>query len=154
MMGAPFLNPHVLVNRTMKRILIVEDDQKLSTALKIRLKAAGYEVLQASDGLEGLKLAASQRPDLVVMDVWMPGEIGFLVAQRLKHIGLADVPVIFLTAGKKEELWSIAEELDPAGFFEKPYDSKQLLDSISLALDHDHIQPIHGGPSSHLSKRL
>ena len=131
----------------------MEDDEKVSAALEIRLKSAGYEVLQASDGLEGLKLAASHRPDLVVMDVWMPGEIGFLVAQRLKHIGLADVPVIFLTAGKKEELWRIAEEVDPAGFFEKPYDPKQLLDSISLALELPHFPSVDRQAPSHFSGR-
>jgi DNA-binding response OmpR family regulator len=123
----------------MKTILIIEDDRRVAAALEIRLKAAGYEVLKALDGLEGLKLAAHYRPDLVIMDVWMPGGVGFLIAQRLKHIGLAQTPVIFLTASKKKDLWAIAEELSPAGFFEKPYDSKQLLDSIGLALGRSHL---------------
>ena len=118
----------------MKKILIVDDDKKITTALEVRLKAAGYEVFTALDGLEGLKLATRTRPDLIVMDVWMPGGVGFLIAQRLKHVGLAHVPVIFLTAGKKQHFWEIAEDVDAAGFFEKPYDSKQLLKSIALVL--------------------
>jgi DNA-binding response OmpR family regulator len=138
----------------MKKILVVEDDRKLSTALGIRLKAAGYEVLQAFDGLEGFKLATRCRPDLVVMDVWMPGEIGFLTAQRLKHVGLSGVPVIFLTAGKRDDLWGIAEELEPAGFFEKPYDSQQLLNAISLALEGVHFSPTHPTPPSGGYERL
>jgi len=115
----------------MKKILIVDDDSKSIAALQIRLKAAGYEVITAPDGVSGLKQAVERRPDLVVMDVWMPDGPGILTAQRLKHVGLADVPVIFLTAGKKKDLWNIAEEVEPAGFFEKPYDARRLLDSIA-----------------------
>jgi len=118
----------------MKKILVIEDDAKIAAALAIRLNAAGYQVQTASDGLEGLKLAVTSKPDLIVMDVWMPGGVGFLIAERLKNLGLAHVPVIFLTAGKKKELWKIAKEVEPAGFFEKPYDSKQLLASIDRAL--------------------
>ncbi len=117
-----------------KKILIVEDDERVASALAIRLKAEGFDVSQAYDGLEGLKLAARQRPDLVLMDIWMPKAVGVLAAQRLKHIGLSDVPVIFMTAGKKDDLWEIVEEVNPAGFIEKPFDSKELLSSIDLAL--------------------
>jgi CheY-like chemotaxis protein len=85
--------------------------------------------------VEALKLAVHHHPDLVIMDIWVPQGNGILIAQRMKHVGLADIPVIFLTAGKKEQLWKIAEETEPAGFFEKPYDSKQLLASIAAALE-------------------
>jgi DNA-binding response OmpR family regulator len=115
----------------MKTILIVDDDSKSIAPLQIRLKAAGYEVLTAPNGLVGLQQAIERRPDLVVMDVWMPDGPGILTAQRLKHVGLAHVPVIFLTAGSKKDLWNIAEEVEPAGFFEKPYDSRRLLDTIA-----------------------
>ena len=118
----------------MKNILIIDDDKKGIAPLAIRLKAAGYEVLTAADGIQGLKLAVHHRPDLIVMDIWMPHGIGILTAQRLKHFGLGNVPVIFLTASRKEELWAIVEEVQPAAFFEKPYDSKQVLDSISFLL--------------------
>jgi len=113
-----------------KKVLIVEDDAKQIAALSIRLKSAGFEVLGARDGLEGLKLAVSHKPDLIILDLWMPGSIGCLVAERLKHVGLGHVPVIYLTASKKTEVWSIAREVEPAAFFEKPYDSKQLLEAV------------------------
>ena len=113
-----------------KTVLIVEDDAKQIAALSIRLKSAGFEVLAARDGLEGLKLAISDKPDLIILDMWTPGNLGCLVAERLKHVGLGHVPVIFLTASKKNEVWPIAKEVDPAAFFEKPYDSKQLLAAI------------------------
>ena len=118
----------------MKKILIVDDDKKSVAPLAIRLTNAGYEVLTSFDGIDGLKLAVHYRPDLILMDIWMPGGVGILTAQRLKHFGLADVPVIFLTASRKQDLWAIAEEVQPAAFFEKPYDSKQLLDGIAVLL--------------------
>ncbi len=118
----------------MKRVLIVDDDKKSAAALAIRLRAAGHDVLSAPDGVAGLKLAIDHRPDLIVMDVWMPGGVGILIAQRLKHVGLADIPVIFLTASRKEDVWEVAEEVEPAGFFEKPCESTQLLESINLIL--------------------
>ena len=116
----------------MKRkiVLIVDDDAKQIAALSIRLESAGFEVLGARDGLEGLKLAVSGKPDVIILDMWMPGNVGCLVAERLKHVGLGHVPVIFLTASKKTEVWPIAKEVDPAAFFEKPYNSKQLLEAI------------------------
>ena len=120
----------------MKNILVMDDDPKIAAALAIRLKAAGYGVCTARDGAEGLKLALSSRPDLIVMDVWMPDAVGFLVAERLRALGFADVPVIFLTAGKKEQLWKIAQEVEPAAFFEKPYQAGPLLKCISKIL-HD-----------------
>ena len=118
----------------MKKILIIDDDKTGIIPLTVRLRAAGYHVLTAHDGLEGLKLAIQHQPDLIIMDIWMPQGMGILTAQRLKHIGLAHVPVIFVTASTRELLWSFAEEVGPAGFFEKPLDSKQLLATIALLL--------------------
>ena len=119
----------------MKKILIIDDDKTGIIPLTVRLKAAGYQVRTAHDGLEGLKLAVQHPPDLIIMDIWMPQGMGILTAQRLKHIGLAHVPVIFVTASTRESLWSIAEEVEPAGFFEKPYDSRQVLSTIAMVLE-------------------
>jgi DNA-binding response OmpR family regulator len=121
----------------MKEILIIDDDKTGIIPLTVRLKAAGYRVRAAYDGLEGLKLAVEHPPDLIIMDVWMPHGMGILTAQRLKHIGLAHVPVIFVTASTRESLWPFAEEVEPAGFFEKPFDSKQLLANIAMLLGTD-----------------
>src|SRR6266404_1016080 len=88
----------------MKTILVVEDDTRIAAALGVRLEAAGYEVLTAADGLGGLKLALTNRPDLILMDIWMPVGIGFSVAQRLQSIGLTGIPIIFITASKLKGL--------------------------------------------------
>jgi len=128
----------------MKTILIIDDDKKSTAALAIRLRAAGHHVRTAADGLAGLKSAIDRKPDLIVMDIWMPDGVGILVAQRLKHIGLSDVPVVFLTASKKNDVWELAREVDPAGFFEKPYHAKRLVDAINLIL----MPPLNLPPQS------
>ncbi len=119
----------------MKTILVVEDDTRIAAALGVRLEAAGYEVLTAADGLGGLKLALTNRPDLILMDIWMPVGIGFSVAQRLQSIGLTGIPIIFITASKLKGLRETAKQLGAVAFFEKPYDSVQLLEAISSALE-------------------
>jgi CheY-like chemotaxis protein len=118
----------------MKRILVVEDDARIASALGIRLEAAGYEVLTAVNGLEGLNLVLDQKPDLIIMDIWMPVGIGFSVAQRLRSLGLGAIPVIFITASKLRGLRKAAIMLGAVGFFEKPYDSEKLLHAIAEVL--------------------
>src|SRR5712692_1521625 len=95
----------------MKRILVMEDDTKIATALAIRLEAAGYEVFTAPDGATGLKQALDHRPDLIIMDIWMPVGIGFSVAQRLQSLGFTSIPLIFITASKIKGLKQAAQRL-------------------------------------------
>ena len=120
--------------RFMKRILVIEDDKNIATALAIRLEAANYEVTTASNGLEGLKQILENRPDLIVMDIWMPIGMGFSVAERLHGLGLSGIPVVFITASKQTGLLEAAKELGAVAFFEKPYDAEQLLETICTAL--------------------
>ena len=118
----------------MKTILVLEDDPKIAIALAVRLEAAGYNVLTAPDGVRGLKLALVNRPDLIVMDIWMPVGLGLSVAQRLKDLGFANTPVIFITASRLKGLREAAANLGAAGYFEKPYDPEQLLGAVHQAL--------------------
>ncbi len=126
----------------MKTILIVDDDAKIGLALSVRLKASGYTVLVAKDGQEGLKLARINWPDLVLldiglplMDIWMPLGVGYSVARRLNRMGHGRMPIIFITASRESGLQEAARALGAAGFFEKPYDAKELLSAIGQILD-------------------
>ena len=82
-----------------KRILIVEDEPALAKLTSFRLKSAGYEVIIAVDGRQGLKMAGKERPDLIVLDLELPVMDGYEVCRRLKdNESLKDIPVVILTA--------------------------------------------------------
>jgi CheY-like chemotaxis protein len=119
----------------MKKILIVEDDNRIATALEIRLKAAGYEPMRAANGFDGLKLVVDKMPHLLIMDIWMPIGMGFSVAQRLQSLGLGNIPIIFITASKIEGLREEAQKLGAVAFLEKPYDPRQLMKAVADALE-------------------
>jgi DNA-binding response OmpR family regulator len=118
----------------MKKILIVDDDPNIITALTVRLEAARYEVLSAPDGFKGLQAAVTSPPDLILLDVCLPAVIGFAVAQQLQVLGLERIPVIFITASKKEGLRAAAKDLGAAGYLEKPYEAQELLALIAQVL--------------------
>ena len=118
----------------MRKILVVEDDPKIRTALTIRLKSIGYEVVTAGDGFTGLKMTMTHRPSLILLDIMMPVGMGFSVAERLHDIGLGEIPIIFITASKRAGLRKTAQRLGAAGFFEKPYDAEELLAAVNLIL--------------------
>ena len=113
----------------------MEDDTKIAAALAIRLAAAGYDVITALDGAEGMQLAVKERPDLLLMDIWMPVGLGFSVAQRLEATGLGDIPIIFITASKLKGLREAARRMGAVAFFEKPYDPEKLLAAVAQAFN-------------------
>ena len=78
------------------KLLIIDDDQALSEALNSYLTRSGYEVVSADDGAKGLHKLHSERPDLVILDVIMPGMTGWDVCRRIREV--AHVPIIILTA--------------------------------------------------------
>jgi DNA-binding response OmpR family regulator len=123
-----------LQNKLMKRILIIEDDEKIAYALSVRLSAHGYPTWIARDGVLGLSMAVSNRPDLVVMDITLPTGDGFTLAERIKCNVPTPPPIIFLTAGKSPELRDRAMQLGAAAFFEKPYEAEALLSAVRQAL--------------------
>ncbi len=132
----------------MQRILIIEDEPEIRKLLARRLSALHFETLEAGDGSSGLQKAKRLKPDLIILDLMMPGEDGLQIYQTMRKDPLFQtVPVLFLTAistGSKmsrEGLALIASakhgfKLD--GKFEvigKPYDSKQLLETIRRMLE-------------------
>lgn len=120
----------------MKRILIVEDDKYISLALNIRLRASGYETLTAWDAIEGVNTAYEQKPNLILLDIEMPGGGGFKVAEYIRnHPVLKNTPLIFITASKQIQHRERAKEFNAAYFFEKPYNSTELLSAIATSLN-------------------
>lgn len=120
----------------MKKILVVEDDKDISRAMSIRLKSAGYDVVIAHDAVLAASVAAKTQPDLVILDISLPGGDGFTVAERLQDI-LCDVPTIFVTASKRPGLTERALKLGAVALLEKPYDAQILLGLVHSAIHAD-----------------
>jgi DNA-binding response OmpR family regulator len=120
----------------MKKILIIEDDQKIALALQVRLKANRYAVWAAYDAIEGASLGRTVKPDLILLDISMPGGNGFQLAETFNQmIETNRTPIIFITASKNPDLVQKAWELGGVGLFEKPFDIEKLLYGIELELN-------------------
>ena len=120
----------------MKRILIVEDDQKIALALQVRLKANRYAVSVASDAIVGASLGRTVKPDLILLDISMPGGDGFQLAETFHNmLETSGTPIIFITASKSPELLQKVTNLGAVGLFEKPFDTEKLLYSIERELN-------------------
>ena len=127
-------NPKLLLHDIVKKVLIVEDDPKIAKALALRVGNAGYETLLAYDALAGVSMAVKLRPDLVLLDISLPAGNGFSVAERIQKMIPKATPIIFLTASKEASFIEKAITLGAAGYFEKPYNSEALLDTIRQRL--------------------
>jgi len=117
------------------KILIIEDDQDMRRALNIRLRAHNYETVFASDAIMALSIAKKEEPDLVLLDLGLPGGSGFLVMERMKNLAsLACVPVIVVSASDPEKNKQRALAAGAEEFFQKPVDNEELLGAIRRAL--------------------
>ena len=118
-----------------RTVLVVEDDAPLRRMVSIFLRAAGYHVRPAEDGSSGLALARDERPDLVLLDLMMPGLDGWEVLRRLKGDALtAAIPVLVLTASVDPPLTEHALRLGATRFLAKPIDSRVLVEIVDDVL--------------------
>jgi DNA-binding response OmpR family regulator len=109
------------------RVLVIDDEAPIRLLCRVNLEAEGMEVLEASDGPTGLDMAQEQTPDVVLLDVMMPGLDGWHVAQHLlEDERTADIPIIFLTA--RAEFRDRARGLDIGGidYVTKPFNPLEL----------------------------
>ncbi len=121
-----------------KKILIVDDERDIVKGLMIRLQRAGYNVVTAFDGAQGVFMAHKEKPDLIILDIRMPAGNGFSVAQRLKRsMHTFTIPVIFLTGSPEKNAEEKAMALGARFYIKKPYDPEELLDAIKRALEKD-----------------
>ena len=119
----------------MKKILIIEDDKVVQKSMAVQLGGAGYEVASAYDAVIAISMVRSEKPDLILLDVSIPGGDGFKVAERiLQNPNLVRIPFIFITASMKPEYKERAQQLGAAALLEKPVDSKTLFAAIAQAL--------------------
>jgi DNA-binding response OmpR family regulator len=116
------------------KILLVDYEEDVAKALRARLRANGYDVVLAFDCVQGLTTAQKEKPDLIILDIMIPGGGGFAVAERLKHSAdTRAIPVIFLTGISGEE--DRAYKAGACSYLMKPYDPEELLGVIKRTLN-------------------
>ena len=108
-----------------KTVLIVEDEQNIVDILSFNLEREGYDTLEAYDGNTGLQLALEQNPDLVLLDLMLPGMDGFEVCRRIRETGSA-VPILMLTAREEETDKVLGLELGADDYITKPFGMREL----------------------------
>ena len=111
-----------------KTVLIVEDERSIIDILSYNLNKEGYAVLEADNGEEGLKLALSENPDLVLLDVMLPQMDGFTVCKNIR--AKSNVPIIMLTAREEEVDKVLGLELGADDYITKPFRMRELLARI------------------------
>lgn len=117
----------------MTRILIVDDDRKIVDLVKAYLEKDGYRVLVAYDGLQALDLARQKRPDLIILDLMLPGMDGLDVCRVLRGEG-NKVPIIMLTAKTTEADKLIGLDLGADDYVTKPFSPRELLARVRAVL--------------------
>lgn len=117
---------------TAKRVLVVDDDVKLVELVKLYLNRDGYKVLEAHDGNEALRIARVNRPDLIVLDIMLPGIDGLEVCHTLRNE--SEVPIIMLTARSTEDDRLAGLDLGADDYVTKPFSPKELVARIRAVL--------------------
>jgi DNA-binding response OmpR family regulator len=121
------------------RILVIDDDPDVHTVVKKILEPKSYEVMSAYDGFEGLRKVVDERPDLIILDVIMPGKHGFEVVHELKtdekYHFFSNIPVLMLTVypEDREKMHLSMREgmmMEAEDYLQKPVDAKELVKRV------------------------
>jgi DNA-binding response OmpR family regulator len=118
-----------------KRVLIIDDELDFVKMLQARLQVEGYEVLSAEDGPKGIQVARKERPDVVILDIMLPGMDGHMVCDMLKKSTLTwSIPIIYLTAKTSQADEFLAMEKGAKYYLTKPYNPAMLLEMVKSAI--------------------
>ena len=118
-----------------RKLLVIDDDTDVLKGLTVRLKANGYAVAQAVDGMQAILAARRERPDLILLDIGLPGGDGYSVMERLRSMRpLARIPIVVLTALDPATHQERALQAGAAAFLQKPVENEALLGAIRSAL--------------------
>ena len=138
-----------------KKILIVDDEPGIVRLLSLRLKAKNYEVFEASNGLECVQVAQEEVPDLILLDIKMPGMGGIAAFEKISNLTKTkEIPVIFMTAFPKLEIKNQVLYMGAKGFISKPFISKDLELFIEMIIngdDHRDYQKIDSYSYHHIN---
>ena len=119
----------------LKKILVVDDEEDIVDLIRYNLEKEGYSVATASDGNSALQIAGEFKPDLIILDIMMPGPDGFEVCRQVRLIpGLAQVSIIFLTAKTGEIDQILGLELGADDYIQKPVSPRILVARVKTIL--------------------
>jgi two-component system, OmpR family, response regulator RegX3 len=130
------------------RVLVVEDEESYRQALSSGLRQEGFEVETAPDGIEALRLFADRPPDIVLLDMLLPGMHGMEVCRRMR--AMAQVPIVMVSAVDTELDVVLGLELGAAGYVTKPFRLRELvarMQAILRRLSPPGVPPVEGGPA-------
>lgn len=116
----------------LQRILVIEDEKQISRFLELELTHEGYQVSTARDGVEGLQAAEAGLPDLILLDIMLPGMSGLEVCKRIRQF--SSIPVIMLTARDETSDKILGLDLGATDYITKPFIIEELLARIRAAL--------------------
>ena len=113
------------------KILIVDDEQAIVDLIRLNLELEGFDTISCEDGIEAIKTAHTENPDLILLDIMMPGMNGFEVCKNLQDL---NIPIILLTAKDsiKDKLYGL--ELGADDYITKPFDSRELIARVKTVL--------------------
>jgi DNA-binding response OmpR family regulator len=122
-------------SQSTRRVLVIDDERSIRMLCRVNLCASGMEVLEAPGGEEGLELARREQPDLILLDVMMPGRDGWSVARALvEDPGTREIPVVFLTARADAADRRLGRQLGGVAYVVKPFDPVGIADLVEDVL--------------------
>ncbi|MBW4492253.1 MAG: response regulator [Oscillatoria princeps RMCB-10] len=117
------------------KILVIDDSKVIRMRVREMLPPGNFEIVEATDGEEGLKLIRQARPNLIMLDFLLPKVSGWEVYQQIQgNAELRKIPLVLMSGRKEEVTEKIPEPFKHFAFIEKPFEKKQLIDAIKLAM--------------------
>jgi CheY-like chemotaxis protein len=127
-----------ITHKLAKNILIIDDDKLIAITLRRLLTKEGYNVTTALSGIKALALIQKSDFDLIMSDIKMPQMDGIETVKKIREYlvqkGKEPLPEIFITAYAKEDIYKEAQALNAAGYIEKPFDVKTLVETVKKAI--------------------
>jgi len=133
---ALFDHPPAAQASNAKRVLLVDDDEELRLALKLRFESSGFQVLTAADGLEALRKGREERPHLIILDLMLPQLNGYEVCRLLKYDQkFHHIPIILFSARCRQEDVEIGRNVGADAYVTKPFNGKDLIAKVEELLN-------------------
>lgn len=129
------------------KILVIDDSKVIRMRVKEMLPPGNFEIVEATDGEEGLKLIRQARPNLIMLDFLLPKVSGWEVYQQIqRNDDLRKIPLVLMSGRKEEVTEKIPEPFKYFAFIEKPFEKKQLIEAIKFAMTQAGKAPAPPGP--------